>query len=287
MQDLIEEVLKLQDEYDAKNTPAMQRRGVIVRQEMRSWLDQHIDELRTTVADVFTDLGIQGRDGTGQKTEVPWTRLYSASRSPRATEGWYVVYLFSALGDRCYLTLLHSSTDWDGVEFRPRPPLQLQALVQWARENLTTLVPQRVDLVTDLQFDSRRSGLGAAYAASTAYAIEYPANAVPGPEWLLADLKFMLGMLKELYRLEEIDPRIPGVDPPEVSQLKADVAEAAGRRRSLPGQGFRLTKQEQLAVERRAVDVAIQYYRDQGWSRSPTWALPSPSTLSRATARTN
>ncbi|WP_426509446.1 MrcB family domain-containing protein [Dactylosporangium sp. McL0621] len=266
MQDLIEEVLRLQDEYDAKNTPAMQRRGVVVRQEMRAWLSQFAGDLINEVADVFEDLRIQGRDGTGQKTEVPWIRLYSAARSPSATEGWYVVYLFSALGHRCYLTLLHSSTEWDGVEFRLRPPSQLHALVQWARSHLMTFAQQRADLVTSLQLDSRRSGLGAAYAASTVYAIEYQAGAVPGPDQLLADLKFMLNMLKELYRLKESDPRIPGTDPPEVSQLKADVAVAAGRRGSPSGQGFRLTKKEQLAVERRAVDVAMQYYRDRGWA---------------------
>ncbi|WP_426514498.1 protein NO VEIN domain-containing protein [Dactylosporangium sp. McL0621] len=111
-----------------------------------------------------------------------------------------------------------------------------------------------------------RSSLGAAGAASTAYAIEYDADAVPATDRLLADLKFMLSMLKELYHLEGSDPRIPGVEPPEVSQLKADVAMAAGRRGWPSGQGFRLTKREQQAVERRAVDVAMEYHRSQGWA---------------------
>ncbi|MEU7006771.1 DUF3578 domain-containing protein [Streptomyces sp. NPDC046332] len=55
-------------------------------------------------------LGIEGPDGTGLKTEVPWVRVYDPAMSPSATTGWYAVYLFSGTGDRVYLFLNQGTT---------------------------------------------------------------------------------------------------------------------------------------------------------------------------------
>src|SRR5689334_21034250 len=100
MKALIEEILLLQGSFSHTNTPDMERRGVLVRRELRSWLEERRQVLEEAVLPNVTDLAFEGRDGTGRKTEIPWLRIYSASRSPAATEGWYVVYLFSAEGDR-------------------------------------------------------------------------------------------------------------------------------------------------------------------------------------------
>jgi hypothetical protein len=73
-------------------------------------------------------LRVQGKDGTGQKTEIPWTTIYSASRSPRPTSGWYLVFPFSAAGDRVYLSLNQGLLDGTASSFDPSRHLTSQVV---------------------------------------------------------------------------------------------------------------------------------------------------------------
>src|SRR5438874_4801294 len=54
---------------------------------------------------------IGGSDGKGKKTRVPWVRLYDPRFSPRATKGWYVVFLFAADGSSLFVSL-NQGTDF-------------------------------------------------------------------------------------------------------------------------------------------------------------------------------
>ena len=101
----IEEVLGLQVDWTWRNTPEMQRRGVVVRTDMARWLRGELPALSRIVPPTVDDLSVEGRDGTGRKTRVPWVRVFSKMRSPSATEGFYIVYLFNAAGDQAYLSL--------------------------------------------------------------------------------------------------------------------------------------------------------------------------------------
>lgn len=119
---LLREVLDLQKVWTAKNTDAMQRRGVIVRDGLAAWLRERVAELAARMRVPPSDVGVQGKDGTGLKAEIPWIRVFSRDRSPRATQGWYVVYQFSASGDRLYLSLNQRTMVWAGADFSPRSP---------------------------------------------------------------------------------------------------------------------------------------------------------------------
>ena len=96
MRDAIQEVLLWQTEYSSKVTDAMKRRGDLVKTELPNELRELLPELALRVG--VDDLRAQGGDGSGSRTEIPWTRIYSQSRSPSATAGWYLVFLFSAAG---------------------------------------------------------------------------------------------------------------------------------------------------------------------------------------------
>src|SRR5689334_21713885 len=105
MKVLIEEVLRLQPEWTHLNTPAMQRRGQLIRREIRDWLAGRKDQISRRMGRSGRDVEVEGRDGTGSKSEIPWVRFYSEARSPKAHQGWYCVYLFSATGANGYLCL--------------------------------------------------------------------------------------------------------------------------------------------------------------------------------------
>ena len=264
IQQLLQEVLDLQPFWTHIKTPEMDRRGVIVRRELRSEIEKHLGELTDALGPFGADMMVEGRDGTGPKTEIPWTRICSESRSPRATAGWYIVYLFNALGDACYLTLGHGSTEWTGVDFHPRPPEVLGELMNWARQRLSADFVLRQDLVAAISLDARRSDLGPAYEAGTALAVRYPSGGIPVDQVLVDDLVYMLSLLSAVYRYAETEDSIPGSTPPEVLDILQETATAAGRSYQRPrGQGRRQSVAERKAIEMHAVRLATEYLTER------------------------
>lgn len=267
IQTLLQEVLDLQPLWSHLKTPDMDRRGVIVRREMRSELDELLPELAPALGHFAEDISIEGRDGTGPKTEIPWVRIYSESRSPHATTGWYVVYLFNALGETCYLTLGHGSTEWTGSEFHPRSPEVLGELMAWARRRLKSGQSLRSDLHEAINLDARRTRLGPAYEAGTAFAFRYDSGSIPTDNVLIEDLRYMLALLAAVYHYEETEDAIPGSTPPEVLDVVEESSKAAGRTYRRPrGQGRRQSATERKVIEMHAVDVVTRYLLAQGFA---------------------
>src|SRR5687768_13642821 len=95
-------ILALQPHWTSENTVLMQRRGRMIRhigpKAMRRLLEPRLDPPPF-------DWAVQGRDGAGFKTRIPWMRVHSKTLSPSATEGWYLVYLFGLKGEAAYLSL--------------------------------------------------------------------------------------------------------------------------------------------------------------------------------------
>lgn len=109
----IKRVAELQLEYSSENTPAMSERGQIIRVDLPDFLRKHISEFENGLGRFFSELKIEGRDGIGRKTEAPWVRLYSATLSPSATIGFYVVIHFALDGSKFFVTIGCAATKWD------------------------------------------------------------------------------------------------------------------------------------------------------------------------------
>ncbi|MFL6122984.1 MrcB family domain-containing protein [Actinophytocola sp.] len=235
----------------------MEKRGQLIRGEIATWLRSRLPVLATEVLETIQDLKVEARDATGLKSEIPWVRVYSASRSRSATEGWYLVYLFSASGDCVYLTLMQGTTRWVNGEYKPRPAQELRTRVEWARDLLATHLTPRSDLVEAIRLGARRSPLGASYEAGAVAALAYERDAIPPEETLELDLSFLVSVLSQLY--VEVDGNLaqPGELAPEVADVMIAADPTANRRTS--GQGFRLSVSERLAIEKRAVKVARDY----------------------------
>lgn len=263
VRDEFEEVLLLQTEYTHLNTVDMERRGKLVRTEIADQLRLLLPQLTTSSG--IDDLRVEGRDGTGPKTEVPWTRVYSARRSPSATIGWYLVYLFSAAGDRVYLSLNQGTTSWDGVGFVPRPYPQLEARVRWARERLG-LGESPVDGWTEsIQLDGVVSKLGRGYEVGNVIAREYDLDAIPTDIELAQDLLTAGSWLSTIYADTDEGLFVPGDPGPEVVDAELAIELSAGNARRR-GQGFRLSTAEKKAIETRAVTVATGHLETLGYT---------------------
>ncbi|MEU1454092.1 MrcB family domain-containing protein [Streptomyces avermitilis] len=271
MEDLLSKVLDLQPSWTSTNTEEMQTRGVTIRQEIPSLLREHGVALAGALGTAPDELGVEGRDGTGLKTEVPWVRVFGREQSPSATGGWYVVYLFGASGERVYLSLNQGTTIWTGGDFKARKAEDLRARVGWARPLLAEAMATRQDLHETIQLDAR-TPLGRGYGPGNVVAIAYERDSVPGQEVLLADLLFMTGLLRTLYKEERLASHIPGDPAPEVLEAEQSAARTAGRRTPKgtrprrSGQGFLLTAGERRAIELHSVRMATEYFKAQGWS---------------------
>jgi len=188
LRELLQEVLDLQRVWSHIKTPEMDRRGILVRQDIPRVIRAHLDDLTPEANRHRFTWAVEGRDGIGPKTELPWVRFHDKTLSPRATQGWYVVYLFSALGDRLHLSIGHGSTKWTGVQFDPRPEDELRGMASWARDVIAPANLPDLSFHPEIELDARRSPLGPAYAAGTVLAKAYESGSLPPDDALWQDL---------------------------------------------------------------------------------------------------
>jgi MoxR-like ATPase len=198
-------VMELQSHWVSTNTDEMRDRGLLVRQTIPGFLRENLPN-----GDAFgiDDLDFEGRDGTGRKTRVPWTRAHSRNLSPSATEGWYVVYLFSFDGKSVYLSLNQGTTTFEGGEYRPKDAATIAARVAWARDLLADELADDPRLLHTIDLADPQGDLAAGYEAGNVTAIEYRLEDIPDDEYLLADLQGMLRMLGTVYAAG-----VPGAEP--------------------------------------------------------------------------
>ena len=197
LSDVLGRVLELQGSYNSRNTPEMQLRGRLVRQDGPRALRQLLSDL----PDLSFGPDVEGRDGTGLKTRVPWIRVFDKRHSPSATTGWYVVYLFAADGSAVYLSLNQGTTTFQGGDFRGRPPAYLRQRVEAARSVVAPQSDGRLQRELALHDPG---GLGQGYEQGNVFAYRYDRDAVPEDEVLRGDLHVMLRMLGAVYEDEDL-----------------------------------------------------------------------------------
>ena len=262
MRETLQRVLELQPEWTGANTPAMQERGQLVRHDGPDELRELLPDLAPLFPEGSRDLVSNGRDGTGQKTEIPWFRLAAEGLSPDARTGFYLVYLFDGEGATVALSLNQATTTFDGGQFIPLAGNTLAQRVQWAREVIaaTDLDTQDLDNTIDLR---ARGPLGGAYEQGNIYALTYTAGALPDDAQLRADLGRLARLLAAIYQAQQRG-QAPGDTPAEVDMAESAVASAAGRPRPR-GPGFRPNARQRKAIEDRGMKVAREHLKGQGW----------------------
>lgn len=268
----IQEVLELQKEYTFRNTPAMQRRGVLIREEIAGSLNENLERFKSKYEVAIEDLWVQGKDGDGNKSEIPWVRLASKEFSPSATKGWYVVFLFSATGSNCYLSLGHASTTYEGDSIERRyqkvlDPEVAESLMRWGREKLhiADINNPRLKFSRNLE---AKGNLAEAYDRTSLCGFEYSKENIPTDEQIYSDVEFLLGLLSKIYLLQETDATIPGSESPEHQDAVAAITQAAGRDLTGPRrQGrSRLPQEHKKVIEDHAVKVAMMLLEKKGFT---------------------
>lgn len=251
--------MELQRSWTHKNTLEMQERGEIIRNGIPLWLRNHESRLRAGIGRTGVNFKVEGRDGTGRKTEIPWVRFYSEAHSPSATEGWYCVYLFDAKGTGFYLALAHGSTRFVDGEFKPRSEDEVRGLVAWAHELLDGRFTSDPRIVKNISLQGTTK-MGPAYERSTVAAIHYSIAALPTNEQLIADAAAFSTFLGRLYDAQDLGQSPEAVSPEVAAALVAVIAVAQPLKASQAGgQGFGLSAEERRTVELHAMSVATAH----------------------------
>ncbi|TRL38004.1 MrcB family domain-containing protein [Rhizobium straminoryzae] len=256
-------IVELQQEWSADNTPAMQERGTLVRDDLRVELGELSDAFSAILNIPKDDLGIIGSDGSGLKTAIPWIRIYSKKRSPNPQTGWYMVILFHSEGKKLYLAINHGATTWTGTGFEKKPKEQMRRLTSWARGVLSNSFGEHPDLLPEIELGANGK-LGSAYEASAPVAKVYHADALPSEDEFRSDLLLFAGLLHRIYNEDDLG-RSPDADELEFAIGQEEIVTAMRGRRSGSGQGFGLTADERKAVEVHAMNVVERHFGSQGY----------------------
>jgi hypothetical protein len=239
----------------------MQARGDLIRNEIPQQLKSAAVSGKISNISLIQDLFIEGSDGKGNKNYVPWIRFASESLSPSARIGWYITFLFSSDGSSVWLVIAHASSSEAGKAISKEVR---QKLKEWGLSRLPN--PKEIDanLSSSIDLNSGGPGLGEIFESTSLFGFQFKKGEVPNDSQILSKVNLLIPHLKTLYDAELSDPSMPSAEPTEIKAAEEAIDEIAGKVpkvRKYSGQGIRGTYKENKAVERRAVDLAIDYFK--------------------------
>ncbi len=174
-----------------------------IRAGLEKWVPAELP-----VGDEMTPLKVEVGGRRGGVSPVPWVRVYSPAYSRRATEGFYLVYLFAGDGSRLYLSLNRGTSEFRSNAMRPinnekllldRSVLARQLFDGWPQELMQELIPS-IDLaVQGLNVGEESKLRSRNYEFANIYALQYQAESQVSDEVLRSDLRRMLTFLSSVY----------------------------------------------------------------------------------------
>ncbi|MEO0568810.1 MAG: DUF3578 domain-containing protein [Pseudomonadota bacterium] len=266
MRDTLRRICELQPTYSSVNTKEMQERGRLIRHEL-------VDEIRALNRPLVRALGtfghdffVEGSDGIGRKTELAWARFCSEEMSPRPTVGFYVVLHFSTDGSGVNIAVGCSSSRFHNGYSIVLPLEDLDKRCEWARqivfEDRGSLAP-----FTDPNDFGARARLPKSFERACALVKKVEFDDIKD-EVIKLHLIEAAEMLRSIYTAQRQGRELSPADQTELDIL--DITRPASNVRK--GQGFGLNAKERKAVELRAMDLAEDWLRSQGYKPSNTSA---------------
>ncbi|UJW75792.1 MrcB family domain-containing protein [Rhizobium sp. SL42] len=209
----------------------------------------------------------KGSTGAGNITKAPWIATFDPAITKHATEGFYVVYLFSVDMQRLYLSLAFGTTQFGYFKLSERH----RKLRESARHLQALLKYPRPVFLDALDLSAKKGDrLHADYEQSNIAAIEYDLNDLPGDGELIADYAYMLELYRHLVRhplLPDLQQLFEAVVEPEqqtAPEVKPFAVREAIEKRKGAG-GKRDTRRSKVSkkVGDRGEDIVFNYEREK------------------------
>lgn len=261
MKDTLERICELQRSYSSVNTPEMQERGRLIRHSLPAEFERFEGRLRSAMGRFADDFDIGSSDGIGRKTEAPWVRICSKAMSPAPTNGFYAVVHFARNGSAVFITVGCGSTVWTpSGDLKAVSDSELKSRTDWARQVVQDEYGTLAPFIDEISLGATAS-LPRTFEKATAIAKRIPVEQLSdeGFEELLVQATERLACI---YRAQAIGRDITPSDADEA----AVQAIARPQRASSRGQGIRISAEERIAIEWRAMDLAREWLGAQGYS---------------------
>jgi hypothetical protein len=267
MIDQIKEIAGLQRHYSSDNTPAMERRGHIIRKDLPSSMKVQWEQFKAALGQFSVDMDVEGSDGIGRKTQAPWVRIFSKSLSPSATTGFYMVLHFSLNGEYCFVTVGCGASKWvkekgDLVKYSDE---ELNKKVTWAKGVL-------IKEGADISFFSDKISLESDHALprsfekATVLCKKYSVNLVSETE-MIESISKALNLLSIIYKHYSQLNDLPLSD---IADIEIESIVNPSKTNKGFRQGYNLIGPERKAVELRAMEVTRDYLIGLGYELKDT-----------------
>lgn len=260
--DLLRDVASLQLGYSSENTPEMQKRGDLIRHKLPWEFAKYEDRFQAILGRPLEDIGIEGRDGIGRKTQAPWVRIYSKEFSPSATTGFYVVIHFSADGFWSFVTVGCSATKWDNGkrDLVKSTAVDLERRVNWAKSILDRSQIDYSHFTDPINLGSEHS-LPKSFEKATILCKRLRINETT-EEQVLRSVEEALGYLKVIYDSYAV---LGDLDSSDIATIVIQNAVNPLKKSSKSRQGYGLNPKERKAVENHAVLIVTEYLQVEGY----------------------
>ena len=266
LDDVLQRILDLAPLYSLGPSPAMRERDALSAQ-LRSLL---LGVMSSKPGLAALDLGATVGGHQGSYGPVPWVRVFSQRRSPNATAGIYLAYLFAADGSRVYLSVQQGSSELRSGRMRPvNDAARLRASGADARGSIRELIesPLGAGLAIEMDLAAAQAPVKqyarhriANYEHANILAIRYDSRQIPPEDALLEDFGRMLTVLLALYGDLKREDKAAARPEPDSK------AESAGAEHLNRVQELLRDAAVRRAVELHAEDSAVEHFTQQGWT---------------------
>lgn len=260
MIETLRRICELQQAYTSHNSEAMRERGHLIRRTLPDILRAMQPELAAELGPFGEGFKVGASDGIGRKTEAPWVRVFDRRMSPRPTDGFYVVIHFSADGSAMFVTVGCGSTVWANGDLRSISDKELRQRTDWARA-IVTDVFGGLEPFTDAIELGAKAPLPRTFEKATVMARKIAVGDLDAV--VITDL--LLQATRRLRELYEAQGRGQDLSVADVIELQLEALSRPQRQAGGLGQGFGLSGPERRAIELRAMDVAEDWLKAEGY----------------------
>jgi hypothetical protein len=216
----IQQILELQQSYThVAANPQMRARGaaLVKSRDQLNW------ELRTL--NKPTTWKSECSNGQGNAAKSPWVRLADFDHSPKGSEGFFLVFLFSEDGSKAYLSLNQGTTVQLGGGATMLDRGELRAKSSIVRDKYvygldhSPLPELKLHGTPTASIDLGNFDLSMQYAAGNVIAYEYALDQVSSHHSIVCQMTALIPVLEQIYKGEPQVVSDPSVTDSELDEL--------------------------------------------------------------------
>lgn len=247
-------------------------RGTLVTKEAPKLLNFLVSSEKICSVSRYNNRKSNGSNGSGNIAKIPWFRLYEPDFSSSAQDGFYITFLFNSFGKAAYLTLNQASTK--GESMIALSDKEVVERVKWARRIVGNEFLQNNRFIENIELDTNKNELGNAFQLTNIASFEYQINNMPTTQQLNEDIDYLLIGLDKIYQAQETGEMAPGDYEAAIEELISFADKGTEKiaknmkkssRKKSGGQGIGLNSKEIGAIDKQAMMVAENYYKELGW----------------------